>query len=72
MNNSLRVQELRVCQRRGHTCGSVFSGQGTEPAKTLRQGRSEEACLGPVSWSRTEGVQGVQVIYCDDCDSCSK
>ena len=54
LNNSLRVQELHVCQRRGDTCGSVFSGEGTGPAKTLRQERSEEACLGPVSGSRTD------------------
>ena len=45
MNNRLRVQEFCVCQRRGDTCGSVFSGEGTETAKTPRQGHSEEACL---------------------------
>ena len=45
MNNSLRVQELRVCQTPGDTCGSMFSGEGTGPAKTPRQGRSKEACL---------------------------
>ena len=52
MNNSLRVQEFRVCQRQGDTCGSVFSGEGTETAKTLRQGHSEEACL----WDQGDGA----------------
>ena len=53
-----------MCQRRGDTCGSVFSGEGTEPAKTPRQGHSEEACLsGAGRGSRTEETQGLQVIY---------
>ena len=35
-----------MCARdEGDTCGSLFSGEGTEPAKTPRQGRREEACL---------------------------
>ena len=49
MNHSLRVQELCVCKRRVDTCGGVFSREGTEPAKTPRQGHSKEACLSGAS-----------------------
>ena len=63
MNNSLRRQELLVCQRQGHTCGSMFSGEGTEPAKTQRQGHRKEACLsGPVRGSRIEEVQACRLF----------
>ena len=41
----------------------MFSGEGTEPAKTPRQGHSKEARLGPGRGSRTEETQGSQVIY---------
>ena len=34
-----------MCQTPGDTCGSMLSGEGTGPAKTPRQGHSEEACL---------------------------
>ena len=56
LNNSLRVQGLRVRQRPGDTCGSVFSGEGTEPAKAPRQGRRKPVCLEPGRGSRTEVV----------------
>ena len=64
MNNSLGMQELCVCQRQGDTCGSVFSGEGTEPAKTQRQGHSKETCRSGASERKQDrGGAGLQVIY---------
>ena len=49
-----------MCQRRADTCGGVFSREGTEPAKTPRQGHSKEACLsGATEREQDQGDTGL-------------
>ena len=59
-------------ETRGHLWKRVLR-EGTEPAKTWRQGPSKEACPSGASERKQDrGDTGLQVIYCDDCGSCSK
>ena len=63
MNNSLRAQELRVCQRQGDTCGSVFSEREQNLLRLGGRGPARKPVrLGPVRGSRIEETQACRLF----------